>query len=88
MKKSLLALFMASSIIGFAQSNDTTKNIKSKNDALELQKLKAFGDAYAKEMSTWTKEYKKWFVENFFYVRGQIKIPKEPISAPPPKYKN
>ena len=79
---------MGLSIIGFAQSNDTTKTIKIKNDDLELQKLKAFGDAYAKEMSTWTKEYKKWFVENFFYVRGQIKIPKEPISAPPPKYKN
>ena len=79
---------MGLSIIGFAQSNDTTKAIKIKNDSLELQKLKAFGDAYAKEMSTWTKEYKKWFVENFFYVRGQIKIPKEPISAPPPKYKN
>ena len=49
---------MASSIIGFAQSNDKNKNIKSKNDSFELQKLKAFGDAYAKEMSTWTKEYK------------------------------
>ena len=88
MNNTLLALFMFLSIIGFAQSNDTTKTINSKNDSLELQKLKAFGDAYAKEMSTWTKEYKKWFVENFFYVRGQIKIPKEPISAPPPKYKN
>ncbi|MDG1842677.1 MAG: hypothetical protein P8I93_10045 [Crocinitomicaceae bacterium] len=88
MKNLLLTLFMGLSIIGFAQSNDTTKNIKIKNDDLELQKLKAFGDAYAKEMSTWTKEYKKWFVENFFYKRGEIKIPKEPISAPPPKYKN
>ena len=88
MKNILLTLFMGLSIIGFAQSNDTIKTIKIKNDELELQKLKAFGDAYAKDMSTWTKEYKKWFVENFFYVRGQIKIPKEPISAPPPKYKN
>ena len=88
MKNRLLTLFIGLSIIAFAQSNDTTNTIKIKNDDLELQKLKAFGDSYAKEMSTWTKEYKKWFVENFFYVRGQIKIPKEPISAPPPKYKN
>ena len=78
---------MGLSIIGFAQSNDTTKNIKSKNDSLELQKLKAFGDAYAKEMSTWTKEYKEWFKKTFVRKRGTFTIPKEPISAPPPKYK-
>ena len=88
MKNTLLALFMFLSILGYTQSNDTTNNIKIKNEGLELQKLKTFGDAYAKEMSTWTKEYKKWFVENFFYKRGEIKIPKEPISPPPPKYKN
>jgi len=52
----------------------------------ELKNLQDFGDAYAKEMDTWTEEYRKWFVENFFYVRGQIQIPSEPMTPPPPKY--
>ena len=52
----------------------------------ELKRLQDFGAAYAKEMDTWSDEYRKWFVDNFFYLRGQIKIPKEPMTPPPSKY--
>ena len=61
-------------------------NQRETHEKDELKKLQVFGDAYAKEMNTWSEEYRNWFVENFFYVRGQIKIPNEPMTPPPPKY--
>jgi len=87
MKKILLILFMGISILGYTQTTSTTDStLKIKKEPTELSKLQAFGDAYAKEMSTWSEEYRVWFVKNFFYVRGQITIPTEPMTPPPPKY--
>ena len=64
----------------------STQTVNVREIKQELKKLQDFGDAYAKEMDTWSEEYRKWFVKNFFYVRGQIKIPTEPMTTPPPKY--
>ena len=86
MKKILLLLFIATSINGYTQKVDSLTKSKVINDSIEFQKLKTFGNAYAREMSTWSKEYREWFVQNFIYMRGQIKIPTEPMQPPPPKY--
>ena len=67
MKKILLILFMGISILGYTQTTSTTDStLKIKKESTELSKLQAFGDAYAKEMSTWSEEYRVWFVKNFF----------------------
>ena len=72
-------------------AHEAFKNIEIINERKtdnqeELKKLQDFGAAYAKEMDTWSDEYRKWFVDNFFYVRGHIKIPTEPMTPSPSKY--
>ena len=59
---------------------------KEKYEASELRKLQKWADDYAKEMDTWSEEYRKWFIDNFFYIRGKIIIPTEPTTPPPSKY--
>ena len=86
MKKVFILLIIGSTIGGYSQTTKTNSILKTKRDSLELSKLQSFGAAYAKEMSTWSEEYRVWFVKNFFYVRGEIKIPTEPMTPPPPKY--
>ena len=88
MKKILLLLFIASSINGYTQKVDslTKSKIKIINDSIEFQKLKTFLNDSAKEMATWTKEYKEWFKKSFIHKRGTFTVPKKPIQPPPPKY--
>ena len=88
MKKILLLLFIATSINGYTQKVDslTKSKIKIINDSIEFQKLKKFGNDYAKEMGTWSKEYREWFKKSFIHKRGSFTVPKEPIQPPPPKY--
>ncbi len=88
MKKILLLLFIAISINGYAQKVDslTKSKIKIINDSIESQKLKTFLNDSAKEMETWSKEYREWFKKTFIRKRGSFTVPKEPIQPPPPKY--
>ena len=87
MKQVFILLIIVSSVTSYSQTKSKTDSaLKTKKDSIELRKLKAFGDAYAKEMATWSEEYRVWFVKNFFYVRGQIIVPTEPMPPPPPKY--
>lgn len=88
MKNILLLLFIATSINCYSQKVDllTKSKIKIIHDSIEFQKLKTFGNAYAKEMETWSNEYREWFKKSFIHKRGAFNVPKEPIQPPPPKY--
>ncbi len=88
MKKILLLLFIGISINGYAQKVDslTKSKIKIINDSIESQKLKIFGNDYAKEMETMSKEYRDWFKKTFVRKRGTFTVPKEPIQPPQSKY--
>ena len=83
MKKTLLILFMGTSILGYSQTTSKTDStLKIEKDAIELSKLQAVGDETAKYLSTRSIEEKEWFKKTFVRKRGAFTIPKEPINYP------
>lgn len=83
MKKTLLILFMGTSILGYSQTTSKTDStLKIEKGAIELSKLQVVGDETAKYLSTRSIEEKEWFKKTFVRKRGAFTIPKEPITYP------
>ena len=80
-----ITLSVYGQVITFDSLDTKSPMLDVSRDSLEVKVEQALTQSI-KELSICSEEYKKWFIGNFIFKRGQMDFRTKPIPRAPPKY--